>query len=67
MTPRELALCAEGYRWRDEREWESWAYRTAVLLQPWGFEGRPKDLLPTSASQSEAAFEQLAGISPPSP
>lgn len=59
MTPRELALCAEGYRWRDEREWESWAYQAAVLLMPWGFKGKPKDLLPNRGPQSEAAFENL--------
>lgn len=59
MTPRELAQCAEGHRWRDERDWEAWAYRTAVLLQPWGFKGAPKDLLPKYAPQSEAAFERL--------
>lgn len=59
MTPRELALCAEGYRWRDEREWESWAYRTAILLQPWGFKGQPKDLLPKPPSTTDTAFERL--------
>lgn len=64
MTPRELALAAEGYRWRDEREWESWAYRTTVLLQPWGFKGKPKDLLP-NAQHNDAAFEQLAGMTAP--
>lgn len=63
MTPRELALCAEGYRWRDKREWDSWAYRTTILLQPWGFKGQPKELLPPPPGDSIAQFEKLAGFS----
>lgn len=63
MTPRELALCADGYQWRTTREREERAYWTALMLKPWGFTGEPKDLMPVPAQQNEAAFERLAGMS----
>jgi len=55
MTPRELALQLDGYRWRDQRAWERTAWAVAYLLQPWAKEGhtiQPKDLL-TSAETKE--------------
>lgn len=64
MTPRELALCAEGYRWRERRQLEGRAWMIAYLLKPWGFKGEPKDLLPPEPGDA-SQFEQLAGITDP--
>jgi hypothetical protein len=66
MTPRELALCADGYRWRDERAWEKHAVLIAYLLRQWGSKLEPADILKSIHGHSDAAtFEQLAGMADP--
>lgn len=69
MTPRELVLCAEGYRWRDDRVWEKTATLIAFLLQPWAGEGKtitPQQILDAiNGKADEAEFEKLAGVTNP--
>lgn len=67
MTPRELALCADGYRWRDARDWEKRAVEIAFLLQPWSDKPiHPQQILDAIHGKTdEAAFERLAGMTAP--
>ena len=55
-------MMAQGYRDREQRAMEARAWVVAHLLQPWGFKGQPKDLLP---SPNDAEFDRL--LDPPDP
>lgn len=67
MTPRELALMADGYRWRERRDWEHRAVTIAYLLSPYPKKGgdalTPQDILDALfPGADETRFEQVAGL-----
>jgi len=67
MTPRELARSAEGYRWRDERDWEKRAVEIAFALQPWSSKSiSPQQILDAIHGKSDDTdFEHMAGLDDP--